>query len=107
MISFQSFRERLASTLESIESAILDLWRKTDLTEFRNDPHSQFCPDVHEKVLALGIVTVQALKALVDDLRSGLGCDVTAQVHVEFPCNLEIMVNKIRVKKGKRTRATV
>jgi len=40
MISFQSFRERLASTLEAIESGILDLWRKTDLTEFRNDPRS-------------------------------------------------------------------
>jgi rRNA-processing protein FCF1 len=42
VIVFESFRERLASTLESFESAILDLWRKTDLTEFRNDPHSPF-----------------------------------------------------------------
>jgi len=47
MIAFQSFRERLASTLESIESGILDLWRKADLTEFRNDPHSMLVVITH------------------------------------------------------------
>ena len=47
MIVFESFRERLAKTLDSIESAILDLWKKTDLTEFRNDPHSPFFVVTH------------------------------------------------------------
>jgi PIN domain len=47
VIAFESFQERLASALESIESAILDLWRKTDLTEFRNDPRSQFFVVTH------------------------------------------------------------
>jgi rRNA-processing protein FCF1 len=41
MISLQSFQERLTSELQRIEAAILDLWHKSRIEEFRNDPYSE------------------------------------------------------------------
>jgi hypothetical protein len=40
VISLQSFQERLTSELQRIEAAILDLWHKSQIEEFRNDPRS-------------------------------------------------------------------
>jgi hypothetical protein len=40
VISLQSFQERLTSELQKIEAAILDLWHKSQIEEFRNDPSS-------------------------------------------------------------------
>jgi hypothetical protein len=40
MISFQSFQERLTSELGKLEGAIVDLWSKSGIEEFRNDPYS-------------------------------------------------------------------
>jgi hypothetical protein len=40
MIPFQSFQERLTHELQEIETAILDLWQKSQIDEFRNDPNS-------------------------------------------------------------------
>lgn len=47
MIAFQSFRERLAEELQRIENGILELWRKTKILEFRNDPNSAVVFFVH------------------------------------------------------------
>ena len=40
MIPLQSFREQLALELQKIEAGIVDLWRKSHIQEFRNDPNS-------------------------------------------------------------------
>jgi hypothetical protein len=40
MVVIESLRQRLESELQEIENAILDLWRKSRIEEFRNDPHS-------------------------------------------------------------------
>jgi hypothetical protein len=40
VISLQSFQERLTNELQTIEAAILDLWHKSQIEEFRNDPRS-------------------------------------------------------------------
>jgi len=40
MIERRSFHRRLTDELEEIETAILDLWRKSTIEEFRNDPNS-------------------------------------------------------------------
>jgi hypothetical protein len=47
MISFESFQKRLAIELQKIEVAILDLWSKTQIEEFRNDPNSGIFFMVH------------------------------------------------------------
>jgi rRNA-processing protein FCF1 len=47
MIVFHSFQERLTGELTQIEEGILDLWRKTEITEFRNDPNSSVFFVVH------------------------------------------------------------
>jgi rRNA-processing protein FCF1 len=40
MILFQSFHRRLTDELQEIETAIIDLWRTSQIEEFRNDPDS-------------------------------------------------------------------
>ena len=40
MIRLHSFHERLRDELESFEAAIVGIWRKTGIEEFRNDPRS-------------------------------------------------------------------
>jgi rRNA maturation endonuclease Nob1 len=40
MIPFESFRQRLQTELDVVEGAILNLWRKNKIEEFRNDPSS-------------------------------------------------------------------
>ena len=47
MISLQSFQKRLTSELDKIEAAILDLWQKSEIEEFRSNPHSLFKMMVH------------------------------------------------------------
>jgi PIN domain-containing protein len=47
MISFESFQERLTNELQKIETAILDLWGKSQIEEFRNDPNSAVVFIVH------------------------------------------------------------
>ena len=41
MISLRSFQERLTDELQKIEAGILDLWRKSQIEEFRDDPYSE------------------------------------------------------------------
>lgn len=55
MIVFESFRQRLHNELQVVEKAILDLWRKSQIEEFRNDPNSGLvivCPPYHWQPLA-------------------------------------------------------
>lgn len=40
MIPLTALRDRLEAELLVIEGLILDLWRKTEIEEFRNDPSS-------------------------------------------------------------------
>jgi len=40
VIAFESFRERLTNELQEIEASLLDLWQKSRIKEFRNDPSS-------------------------------------------------------------------
>jgi hypothetical protein len=40
MISLQPFQQRLTDEIDKIEAAIVDLWRKGCIEEFRNDPYS-------------------------------------------------------------------
>jgi len=40
MIPFRSFQQRLTDELDKIEANIVDLWRKSSIEEFRNDPYS-------------------------------------------------------------------
>jgi hypothetical protein len=47
VISLESFQERLTSELQKIEEAILDLWHKSQIEEFRNDPYSGVVFFVH------------------------------------------------------------
>ena len=47
MIHFHPFQERLADELQRIENGILELWKKTKLLEFRNDPNSGVVFFVH------------------------------------------------------------
>ena len=47
MISFRSFQKRLTEELDNIEAAIIDLWRKSRIEEFRNDPYSSVVVITH------------------------------------------------------------
>lgn len=47
MISFHSFQAHLAHELQKIEAGILDLWQKSAIQEFRNDPNSNVVFFVH------------------------------------------------------------
>jgi hypothetical protein len=47
VIPFQSFQERLTNELQKIEAAILVLWQKSEIEEFRNDPNSGIVFIVH------------------------------------------------------------
>jgi hypothetical protein len=40
VIAFQSFRERLINELKAIEALLVELWQKSRIKEFRNDPNS-------------------------------------------------------------------
>jgi hypothetical protein len=40
MIEFRSFQKRLTEELANIEAAIVELWRKSGIEEFRNDPYN-------------------------------------------------------------------
>jgi len=40
VISLRSFQQRLTDELDKIEAAIVELWRKGSIEEFRNDPYS-------------------------------------------------------------------
>ena len=47
MIQLHSFRQRLTDELQKVEVAILELWRKSGIDEFRNDPNSGVLFIVH------------------------------------------------------------
>jgi hypothetical protein len=47
MIQFRSFEQRLTDEIQKVEAAILDLWRKSGIEEFRNDPNSAVLFIVH------------------------------------------------------------
>lgn len=47
MIALEPFGARLTKELDQIEAGIVDLWSKTGLREFRNDPHSQIFVVTH------------------------------------------------------------
>ena len=63
MTPFQSFRSRLASELQRIEASILELWKKSQIDRFRNDPCSQIvfvAPPYHWKPLLVEHLASQA-----------------------------------------------
>lgn len=47
MIAFESFHARLSKELDDIEAAIWDLWSKSGIEEFRQDPYSNVLIVVH------------------------------------------------------------
>jgi len=47
MISFRSFQKRLTEELDNIEATIINLWRKSRIEEFRNDPYSSVVVITH------------------------------------------------------------
>jgi hypothetical protein len=47
VIAFQSFRERLTNDLKKIEASLLELWQKSRIKEFRNDPNSDLFFHTH------------------------------------------------------------
>jgi hypothetical protein len=63
VISLHPFQERLTSELQRIEAAILDLWHKSRIEEFRNDPCSELvfiAPPYYWKTLPIEHRVAQA-----------------------------------------------